>query len=52
MIGVDLLQVQSNRTKFIDFNSDDDFDCSISWHCSVNKAEKHRKPFQVDSFKI
>jgi len=24
----------------IDFISDDDFDCSISWHYSVNAAEQ------------
>jgi len=35
----------------IDFISDDDFDCSISWHCSVNAAEEHRKLLDVGSFK-
>jgi len=29
---VDLQQVKSNRTKLIDFISDDGCDCSSSWH--------------------
>jgi len=37
----------------IDFISDDDCDCSNSWHYSVNAAEQllHRKLLEVDSFK-
>jgi len=35
----------------IDFISDDDCDCSISWHYSVSAAEQHRKLLEVDSFK-
>jgi len=41
MIGVHLQQVKSNITKFIEFVSDGDCDCSISWHYSVNVAEQH-----------
>ena len=41
----------SSRIKLIDFISDDDCDCSISWHHSVNAAEQHRKLLEVDSFK-
>jgi len=51
MTLVDIQQVLSNRTKLIDFISDDDFDCSISWHHSVNPAEQHMKLLEVDSFK-
>jgi len=45
------IQVKSNRTKFIDSISDDDYDCSSSWHYSVNISEQHRKLLEVDSFK-
>jgi len=49
MTLVYLQQVKSIRTKLIDFISDDDCSCSISWHYSVNAAEQHRK--LLDSFK-
>ena len=42
MTLVDIKQVKSNRTKLIDFISDEDCDCSISWHYSVNACEQHR----------
>ena len=51
MILVYLQQVKSNPTKLIDFISDDDCNCSISWHYSVNAAEQHSKLLEVDSFK-
>ena len=35
----------------IDYISDDECDCSISWHYSVNAAEQHRKLLEVHSFK-
>jgi len=35
----------------IDYISDDDCDCSISWHYSVNACEQHRTRLEVDSFK-
>ena len=41
MTLADLQQVLSNRTKLIDYISDDDCDCSISWHYSVNAYEQH-----------
>ena len=47
----ELRQVFSNRTELIDYISDDDCDCSISWHYSVNACEQHRKRLEVDSFK-
>ena len=31
--------------------SDNDCDCSISWHYSVNAVEQHRKLLEVDSWK-
>jgi len=43
MTLVYLQEVKSNRTIVIYFISDDDCDCSISWHYSVNAAEQHRK---------
>mgnify|MGYP000389203026 FL=1 len=51
MTLVDLQQVKTNRTKLIDFISDDGCDCSSSWHYSVNVAEQHRTLLEVDSFK-
>ena len=45
------IQVKSNRTKLIDSISNDDCDCSMSWHYSVNISEQHRKLLEVDSFK-
>ena len=51
MVLVYLQQVKSNPTKLIDFISDDDCNCSISWHYSVNAAEQHSKLLEVDSFK-
>jgi len=51
MLFVYLQQVKSNRTKLIDYIFDDECDCSISWHYSVNAAEQHRKLLEVDSFK-
>ena len=51
MTLVYLQKVKSNRTKLIDFVSDDDCNCSISWHYSVNAAEQHRQLLEVDSFK-
>ena len=35
----------------IDFISDNDCDCSISRHYSVNAAEQQRMLIEVDSFK-
>ena len=35
----------------IDFISDHDCDCLISWHYSVNAAEHQRKLLEVDLFK-
>ena len=35
----------------IDFISDDGFDCSISWHYSVNTAEQHGTLLEGVSFK-
>ena len=46
-----LQQVKSNITKLIGFISDDGFDCSISWHYSVNAAEQPGKLLEVGSFK-
>jgi len=51
MTLVYLQEVKSNRTKLIDFISDDDCDCSSSWHYSVNVAEQHGKLLEVDAFK-
>ena len=31
---------KATKHKLIDFISDDGFDCSISWHYSVNAAEQ------------
>ena len=47
---LDIQQVKSNRTKLIDFMSDDGCDCSSSWHYSANAAEQHRTLIEVDSF--
>ena len=41
MTLVDIQEVKSNRTKLIDFISDDGCDCSISWHYTVNAAKQH-----------
>jgi len=35
----------------IDFISDDECDCSITWHYSMNAAEQHIKLLDIDSFK-
>ena len=54
MTLVDIQQIKSNRTKVIDFMSDDGGDCSISWHYTVNAAKQHRTLgglLEVDSFK-
>jgi len=51
MTLVDIKQVKSNRTKLIAFISDEDCDCSISWHYSVNAYEHYRKLLEVESFK-
>ena len=51
MALVYLQQVKSNQTKLIDFISDDDCDCSSSWHYSLNAAGQQSKLLGVDSFK-
>ena len=48
MTLIDTHQVKSNRTKFIDFFSDHDYDCSILWHYSVNAVEQQRTLLEVD----
>ena len=48
MTLVDLQQVKSNQNKLIDYISDDDSDCSISWYYSVNAGEQHRKRRNTD----
>ena len=35
----------------IDFISDDECECSITWHYSMNAAEQYIKLLDVDSFK-
>ena len=49
MTLLDLHQVNSVRTKLIDFISEYDFYCSSSWHYSVNAGEQHRQLLEVDS---
>ena len=51
MVGVDLQQDESSKSRLMEFVSDGGFVCSFSWQYSVNAVEQQGKLLEIGSFK-